>query len=110
MRTQLGEEPSVPLPLKEVLYRVAQEALNNVVRHAGASEIALTLQQGDSQLCLEIVDNGRGFDPQQEFPGHFGLHSMRERVETVGGRFELESTRGAGTRVRATVAIPNHQH
>lgn len=92
----LGHEPGLDLPLKEALYRIAQEALNNIVKHAVASKVWLALQCGDG-ICLSIRDNGKGFDTQQAFPGHLGLISMQERAMLVGGAFWLESQPGQGT-------------
>lgn len=102
--TDLGQEPEAPLITKEALYRVAQEATHNIVKHAKAGRIDLRLACQDGWLALEIKDDGQGFDPQQSFPGHLGLRSMRERVERLGGHFELESAPGQGTTIRVRVA------
>lgn len=102
---ELCPEPDARLPVKEALYRVAQEALNNVVRHAGASHVWLRMQCANDRLGLEIRDNGRGFDPTRDYPGHLGLHSMRERIENLGGTFRLESAPGEGTRIQAVVPL-----
>jgi PAS domain S-box-containing protein len=95
------------LPSQEiVLYRVAQEALTNVVKHAGASRVWVSLQPQNGNVVLEIRDDGAGFDPAagaDEVAGHFGLLGMRERVEMVGGRWELRSGVGEGTLVRASL-------
>ncbi|MCB0155841.1 MAG: GAF domain-containing protein [Anaerolineae bacterium] len=101
--TDLGEEPDVSLATKEALYRIAQEATHNVVKHAKASQIEMRLIPGPA-LTLEIKDNGQGFDPQQSYPGHLGLHSMRERVEKLGGSIQIESTPGQGTIVRVIIS------
>ena len=90
-------EPDVTLPVKEALYRVSQEALNNIVKHAGATEVGVMLQEENGHLTFTITDNGLGFDTAAQFPGHLGLKSMRERVERIGGRFQLESEPGQGT-------------
>ncbi|HOA24416.1 MAG: PAS domain S-box protein [Chloroflexi bacterium] len=99
--TVLGDEPDVLLNVKETLYRVAQEALHNVTKHARASRVDLALREADGMLTLEIRDDGQGFDTGGDFPGHLGLRSMRERVEGVGGTLEIESAPGEGTCVRA---------
>lgn len=96
-------EPELSLAAKEALYRVAQEALNNVVRHAAARRVEISLQHENGCLLLEICDDGRGFDAAQSFPGHLGLHSMRERLQAIGGTLEIESTLGAGTRVQVEI-------
>lgn len=97
VHTQLMAEPDVTLPVKEALYRVSQEALNNIVKHAGATEVGVMLQEENGHLTFTITDNGLGFDTAAQFPGHLGLKSMRERVERIGGRFQLESEPGQGT-------------
>lgn len=99
----LGAEPDLPLAVKEALYRIAQEAANNAVRHAGAQCVTLSLANDGSGATLEISDDGAGFDPAQPHPGHLGLHTMRERAEQVGAQLELESAPGQGTRVRVRV-------
>lgn len=99
-----GEEPYVPLAVKEALYRIAQEATHNIVKHARAGQVELSLVQADG-LILEIKDDGQGFDPQSSFSGHLGLHSMRERTEKLGGRFELSSQPGRGTTVRVWLPV-----
>ena len=101
----LSDEPTVPMPVKEALYRIAQEALHNVVKHARAGTVTLRLAMGADRLTLEIGDDGVGFDPAGEFPGHLGLHSMRERLAALGGSLEIESTPGQGARIRATVPL-----
>jgi signal transduction histidine kinase len=92
--------------LETVLYRVAQEALTNIVKHAGAAHVWVSLSESGDAVTLEIRDDGVGFRPE-EAPtlvqdGHLGLIAMRERVETVGGTWELHSAPGEGTVVRAT--------
>ena len=99
VKTQFCEEPPLSIPVKEALYRIAQEALHNIVKHAHATQVDLTLTCDHERLQLEIKDNGQGFDPTDAFPGHLGLHSMRERAEGVAGKFTLESRRGEGARV-----------
>lgn len=96
-------EPAIALDAKEALYRIAQEALHNTVKHAEASQITLQLVTEAGEVRLTVTDNGRGFDPSGEFPGHLGLQSMRERVARLGGTVEISSAPGAGTQVRAQV-------
>jgi signal transduction histidine kinase len=102
----LGDEPDVSLAVKEALYRIAQEALHNVVKHARASRVELGLTRDAEALSLELRDDGVGFDPTGEFPGHLGLRSMRERMAALGGTLEIESAPGRGTRTRATIPVP----
>ncbi len=90
------------------LLRTAQEALANARRHAGATHVTLTLTYFDDAVNLDVVDDGRGFDPETLGPagpgGGFGLRGMRERAEHLGGQFTVESARGEGTAI--TVALP----
>jgi signal transduction histidine kinase len=83
VQVDLCEEPDLPLETKEALYRIAQESLHNIVKHARASTVALRLCAPTPQtpvLALDIRDDGVGFDPTGAFPGHLGLRSMRERA------------------------------
>jgi PAS domain S-box-containing protein len=99
----LCDEPEAPLEVKEALYRVVQEALNNTVKHAQAERVELHLEQEAGEILLEVCDDGEGFDPAGTFPGHLGLKSMRERVARLGGRLWIESAPGDGTRIRAQI-------
>jgi signal transduction histidine kinase len=105
VRLSAESEPDVPQSTKEVLYRVAQEALHNTTKHARAHHLDLVLKLGDAEVALMIADDGRGFDPNGEFPGHLGLRSMRERAAAVGGALEITSAPGAGTRLYLRVPI-----
>ena len=105
VHVSLAGEPDVPLEAKEMLYRVAQEALHNTVKHARASVVELKLERDADGITLEIGDDGAGFDPSGSFPGHLGLKSMRERAERLGGWLEVESGTGEGTRIRARVPM-----
>ena len=90
------------------MFRVAQEALTNVVRHARAESVSLRLTSHDGMLELEIQDDGRGFalDDVRARPGSsIGLFGMTERIALVNGRIQIDSKPGRGTRVRATVPI-----
>jgi len=101
----LGGEPLLSWESKEALYRIAQEALHNAARHARAKHIGIALRQDDSQIRLEVWDDGVGFDPREAHPGHFGMNTMRERANELGGRLEIESQPRAGTRVRAIIPV-----
>jgi signal transduction histidine kinase len=105
VQVDLGEEPDVPLEVKQDLYRIVQEALHNMVKHARASQVELRLNQTDGVVTVEVSDNGRGFDATSSFPGHLGLHSMQERVKSLGGELQIESAPGQGTRIRANVPV-----
>jgi signal transduction histidine kinase len=103
---QLGEEPTLSLKDKQALYRIAQEALHNIVKHACASKVTLRLARQDGDLILEVCDDGKGFDPAEPFPGHLGLHSIRERVARLGGTCSIESAPSQGTHLY--ICIPTH--
>ena len=101
------QEHEVPESLKIVIYRVLQEALNNIAKHSKADRINLLLRKMDGAIELGIQDNGLGFDllEAQSRIGTgrgLGLDSMRERAELSGGSFSIESSKGAGTVIRAT--------
>ncbi len=102
---QLCAEPDLPPEAREALYRIAQEALHNVIKHAHASHCQLTLRTESETILLEVRDNGDGFDPGAHFPGHLGLHSMRERAIQFGGTVEISSHPGKGTLVRAMLSL-----
>jgi signal transduction histidine kinase len=91
--------------LEMVLYRVAEEALTNVVKHALARRAALTVEQTDEGIVLEVRDDGRGLPENEPLgaPAHYGLLGMRQRVEMVGGTCEIGRNRAGGTTVRAVV-------
>ena len=98
-----GPEPELPLHVKEALYRIAQEAMHNTVKHARATRIDLRVASRKRAVTLEVRDDGQGFDTGGAFPGHLGLVSMRERITQLGGTLVLESAPGAGTIVRVSV-------
>lgn len=102
--TALPDE--ISLPVKIALYRIVQEALSNSYRHAGVEQYRVKLWYDEGNLCLEVSDDGRGFDPPDlaqaitaEHTEHIGLQGMRDRVAVLGGRFALDSQIGKGTRI-----------
>ncbi|HKR39920.1 MAG TPA: AAA family ATPase [Paraburkholderia sp.] len=90
-----------------VLFRVAQEALTNVARHARASEVIITLEQARGLCVLEVFDDGVGFDPLETRKRSFGLAGMEERVQMLGGQIEISSSPGRGTAIKVT--LPDRQ-
>jgi two-component system NarL family sensor kinase len=105
-------ETRVPDHIELALYRIAQECLQNVVKHAEASRARLTFTVDDNVARLEIVDDGKGFDTFEhplgsDEMGGYGLLSMAERAEIVGGRLNIRSRPGTGTAVTATIPLPN---
>ncbi len=106
VQTDLGNhEPPISLSAKEALYRIGLEAVQNTIKHAAASRIDLRLRVLNEHVVLEVHDNGRGFDMADRFPGHFGLSTMRERAEQLGGIFDLSSTINQGTTVQVSLPI-----
>jgi two-component system sensor histidine kinase DegS len=94
---------------RTILYRVAQEALTNVSRHAHASRVEVSIQKVAEGICLKIADNGKSFEVERVLnargPKRLGLLGMRERVEMVGGRFTVESVLGSGTTIKALIPL-----
>jgi two-component system nitrate/nitrite sensor histidine kinase NarX len=93
---------TLPRDVHVTLYRIAQEALNNVARHARASRVGVQLRCQPHGATLSISDDGRGFDGARVPPGHLGIGIMRERAEAIGAQLEIESQAGQGTRVTVT--------
>ena len=105
VETDLCNEPDAPLEIKEALYPIAQEALHNIVKHARASSVHIRMRCSPEYVTLDVSDDGIGFEPEGDFPGHLGLHSMRERTERLGGTLAVESTLGKGTQIRVWIPI-----
>jgi signal transduction histidine kinase len=104
-----GLPASAPLPIRITLYRLLQESLANGYRHAGATGQGVDVAAAAGQLAIRITDNGKGFDPRAVTgDAHLGLAAMRERVEILGGIFDVKSEAGRGTTVsaRLPLAIP----
>jgi signal transduction histidine kinase len=100
-----GYERQAP-PIEEALFRIAQEAVNNAVKHARAKRVRIALSAGGATVRLTVVDDGVGFDPARDIrAGGLGLTSMRERASALGGRIRIETSPGAGTRVEVTVPL-----
>ena len=100
-----GDAGNLPLRVEAGLYRVAQEALTNVSRHAQAQHVRLCLTVTPDQAQLIVEDDGRGFDPSQTPKDRYGLIGLNERVKLLGGTLKLESSLGAGTRVEANIPL-----
>jgi signal transduction histidine kinase len=104
-----GVGKPLPANMEQHLLRIAQEAVTNVLKHAGASKIWVKLHLEARKLYLRIADNGHGFEQQDAFAslgGHFGLIGMRERAERLGGELRLASHPGEGTEVEVMVPLP----
>lgn len=102
---EIEDLPALDGELQTLVFRVAQEALNNIAKHAQAREVLVRLVGRGSRLLLQVADDGRGCAPEQAMrSGGSGLGGMRERLRLHGGTLELHSTPGEGTRLR--VAVP----
>jgi ligand-binding sensor domain-containing protein/signal transduction histidine kinase len=96
-----GAYRALPPGTEQEILRVAQEAIHNVKRHAGAKKLFVQLEYGPDAIALEVRDDGRGFAAEKaQTPGHFGLTGMRERAAAIGGTLEVTSEVGVGTTVR----------
>jgi signal transduction histidine kinase len=107
--TQLDVADPLDLPgeTEALLFRAAQETLRNVVAHAEATRLELRVSEHDGMVGLEVTDDGVGFTPAEmdESNGHFGLRTITDLAREAGGTVEIESTAGAGTRVRMELPL-----
>ncbi|MFD5770865.1 sensor histidine kinase [Streptomyces sp. NPDC127049] len=105
-----GTPVELPTPYEVALLRIAQSALGNTVRHAGAERAEITLSFMEDAVALDVVDDGKGFVPEavrvSAEGGGFGLPAMRSRAESLGGTFTVESAPGQGTAVAVTLPLP----
>jgi signal transduction histidine kinase len=106
----VGTDGRFPPELETALFRVAQEAMSNIARHAEAENVSLTLEFQDEFVTIDIEDDGRGFDVEATFArgqdgSPFGLMGMRERVDLLDGTLAVESRPGEGTSVRVRVPL-----
>jgi signal transduction histidine kinase len=90
-------EFTLPAEVQVAFYRLCQEALNNVAKHAQANKVVISLKQDGDLIELCIRDDGRGFDPTKTLSGHYGLSMMRERAESAGVQLSVKSEAGLGT-------------
>jgi signal transduction histidine kinase len=107
--TVTGSSQSLHPDIETALLRTAREALNNIRKHARASQVALTLTYLDSLVALDVRDNGRGFQPESlpaaSVAGGFGLPSVREQAERLGGELTIESEPGQGTTIAVSIPV-----
>ena len=102
-----GRYTPLPIGIETTLYRFAQEALHNAVKHARASSIRLLLERRAPQVRLLIEDDGVGFPLDAVHPAkHMGLRHMEERIASLGGVLHIRSAPGAGTRIEAVIPQP----
>ena len=108
VEAKLECDPALKLPpeIEEGLYRITIEALNNILKHATATEALVSLEEEENYILLNVEDNGKGFDPSRgSLSEGMGMISMRERAEQLGGTFETFSRQGNGTIVRAVIPL-----
>jgi len=106
VRTQPSRSPLALRPQAEVaLFRIVQEALNNVAHHSGARRVEVSIEERDGWLEVTVGDDGQGFDPASSRPDRFGLVGMSERARLAGAELEVESRLGGGTRVTARMRL-----
>ncbi len=107
-----GNVDLIPADAVIACYRLVQEALNNVVRHAQANAVEVRLERAGNRLTVSVIDDGRGIDydpaaPEAARDGHFGLHGLQERIRAIGGTFRfVRSAAHAGTEIRAELPVP----
>jgi signal transduction histidine kinase len=94
---KVAQEVILPAEIQVAFYRICQEALNNIAKHAKASHVDIELKHEGTAIELHIRDNGRGFDSEQTISGHYGLGMMRERAQAAGARLFITSQPGHGT-------------
>ena len=102
---QLGDV-RLPAEVETALYRIVQEALANIVKHAEATRVSILLTRKESSVAAVVEDDGKGFDKSETGDDVLGLVGMRERVGLVGGRLVIESAKGSGTTIAAEVPVP----
>jgi signal transduction histidine kinase len=104
VQSELSDD-RLPADAETALYRIAQEAFTNVLKHAGAARVTVKLSRRDDVVTLAVHDDGEGFDSASVREGSLGLLGMRERVALLGGRLTIDSTEGAGTMLTAEVPV-----
>jgi signal transduction histidine kinase len=104
LESRLGEE-RLPGEIETTLYRLIQEALTNVVKHAHARTVSILLVRRGGKVTGIVEDDGRGFDPAEARADGLGLVGMRERAGLVGGRLTVEASAGAGTTIAVEVPV-----
>jgi signal transduction histidine kinase len=101
----MGSE-RLPAEVETALYRIVQESLTNIVKHANADRVSVLLTRKEGKALAVIEDDGRGFDPHHRREGHFGIEGMRERVALLDGRLTIETAPGDGTTLVVEVPVP----
>ncbi len=102
--TQTGPERRLDASREIVAYRIVQESLNNIIKHAVATAVEIGLAFSDQQLVIEVADNGRGFDPANAGNGA-GTKNMKSRAQLINAELAISSDPSAGTRIRLTLPL-----
>jgi len=105
VETKTSGEQSLPLDVEQALYRILQESLSNVARHAEADSVRIALEIAPAKAALAIADNGRGFEPAAVAPHSLGLAGMKQRLTEVNGTLTVESTLSVGTQITAEAPL-----
>jgi two-component system NarL family sensor kinase len=100
-----GKERLLPARIEEGLYRICQEAVSNIVHHAGTQHASLHLEFLPGVVRVTIEDRGRGFDPENIPPGHYGLVGISERARLMGGKLCIQSSPDEGTRIAVSIQL-----
>jgi signal transduction histidine kinase len=99
-------ERRLPIKIEEEMYRIAQEGLNNIIKHAEATKVQIKLKYDENTILLELIDDGKGFDPAiAHRSGGFGLQGIQERVKQLGGTLGIESSPLRGTHLSARIPL-----
>jgi len=101
--TELGVEPDLTMATREALYRITREAVHNTIKHAHARSARISMESTASGVAIEIADDGVGFDPDRDYPGHLGLTSIRERARGIGAEVTIRSAPGQGATLHVRV-------
>lgn len=102
---KICQKTAIPDEVKTAIYRIVQEALTNIARYAAATEVKIQLTTTSTDLCLTVADNGSGFNLEQNTTG-FGLQSMRDRTQALGGKLKIDSAPAAGCQIVAVIPLP----
>ncbi len=100
----------VPEPIRDAIIRSVAEALNNIARHADASQVSLKAMVNENLAMVAVKDNGKGFDPENIPAGHYGILGIRERIRLAGGQLEIESSPEKGTMLTIQIPISDQDH
>ena len=109
-RMHVAQQIDLPQKIEEEIFYLSMEALNNALKHAGASEVLLSLDSEQDSLALKVEDNGRGFDPElASSQGGIGISNMIERAEKIGGSLSIQSEPDTGTILSVRIPLDEHQ-